>query len=100
MSPIALPTYKPNVSESSNILIEELSIPTINTKYSYNIAKAKQIYIRSRNVSELKFNFDNGIKNFTIPKGNSINLENILIENKIIYIEASTPTTIELLLLF
>lgn len=94
--PISQPTFKPGqitVSGASSNLITNLLLTTANTEYSHVLQSGvRQIYIRSRNNSELKISFtlgESGTKYLTIPKFNSFHVNDISFSGVTLYLQAS-----------
>jgi hypothetical protein len=83
---------------ASNVLVKELSIPSINTKVPFTLQSGlKTIIIRARGLADMKINFDDGLENFTIPRGSCFELNGLGFNGKILYIEASAIALAEII---
>ena len=104
--PISTPTFKPRTTTSvvgaTTSTITNKSLPIANTEYSHILqADLKQIIIKVRGLADLKFTLVSGessTKYFTIPKGNSLSLDNLSIASGTLYLQSPTASvTIEIL---
>ena len=89
------------VKRSENIKVTNITIPSINTEVSHSLTtEIKTLIIRCREVAELKISFEvgeSGTKFFTVPKANSLKLDDLNLTGKTLYLQSPSLATVEIL---
>jgi len=93
-----VPSKQVGANTATEPLISNLVMPLADTEYSHVLNDAvKQVLIRCRNSAKIQLSFEVGesdITYLTIPKGVTLNLENIKFHGKVIYVRSNVASIV------